>query len=488
MSAFVDQLITRQTPATSRNRSNIRGSVCLAELAQIQQVRPYLRCPNHPTAPVVSTVAPHGQTFRLRMTCAHECKHDVIGSSQGNSEGGPSSLVAKQLIFGCMSGNMSYGEYVLFCHALAVPSYSETYYKAYRSTSLRVFTSLWDAELIKYQKLAQKIGDRDVAVDATFDHKRDAENAIVTALSCFNAFIVGMACGSRQELQAKSTELEVLLSEQLLDEIIQSPLTLRSITHDEHQGVIKAFERKRHLLPSGFKRNHDPWHKFKRLQKEFTERAQKAKISVTAIEECNLRLMAYVLSALQQYRGKPRDFAAVVLELPNKFVDYGDTVVSVLRSFLAEFLPPDTIGKFCADTDTSALEGFHAHHHQYIPKFRFYHLYRERTAFHNLLWNSRRLEVFLAKEENEQWLPMVSELDILREHEFLRRAQLELGLAVSTPIRRRYKATAPHDSDNDDSASEDSEGDVDFSGLTSDVPTLPNFFTPPHIVGRRSNR
>lgn len=91
----------------------------------------------------------------------------------------------------------------------------------------------------------------------------------MTLMSNDNGFIVCSRVGSKTELRVPSSKLEVALCTQAVVSIASSALKVASITHDEHGEVIKMLEEKRSSFPEGFRRQHDRWHKFKRLSKEF---------------------------------------------------------------------------------------------------------------------------------------------------------------------------------------------------------------------------
>jgi len=94
-------------------------------------------------------------------------------------------------------------------------------------------------------------------------------------------------------------------------------------------------------------------------------------------------------------------FKEVIYSLHLKFGLYGSNVQDAIKAFFVNFLPEDAseLNVFCADTSTSALEGFHFHHHQDIPKSRSYIKYQERVFQHDLLWNENRLAAAL--EDND---------------------------------------------------------------------------------------
>jgi len=145
-----------------------------------------------------------------------------------------------------------------------------------------------------------------------------------------------------------------------------------------------------------------------------------------------------------QYAGNVEGFTTFVRTLPQKFAAADPTLVALISEFLTDFLPPDTISKFCAKESTSRLEGYHSHHHAFQPKFRYFNkYYRERTYLHNLLWNTSRLSALQKKKEIE--VPR----GLLQGKDFLRELQRKLGLLVVSkekqrkPWQRRTPPTAP---------------------------------------------
>jgi len=83
-----------------------------------------------------------------------------------------------------------------------------------------------------------------------------------------NGFIVCSRVGSKSELGLPSSKLEAAVSKTVIEELLKGTLRVASITHDEHSEVISVIEALRSQFPEYFKRQHDRWHKFKRLHLE----------------------------------------------------------------------------------------------------------------------------------------------------------------------------------------------------------------------------
>jgi len=81
------------------------------------------------------------------------------------------------------------------------------------------------------------MNDSDAEMDASYSQRRMAEHFFVSLLTDKHHLIVSSAVGSRTELEPTSLRLELEQSTRTVLAISQSPLKLRSITHDEHQGV-----------------------------------------------------------------------------------------------------------------------------------------------------------------------------------------------------------------------------------------------------------
>jgi hypothetical protein len=328
--------------------------------------------------------------------------------------------------------NATEADYNRFCRALTLSPSCATMQKNMRTTSFKTLHKIWEKEEPKYQKLCQAIKDVDLQMDGTFSQRRHAEHGLVTLLSNENHFIALSVVGSRKELHKSSQGLELELSTRAVVAIAVSPLHPTSITHDEHAAVTLMLESH---MPAGCCQFHDGWHRLRNLGKYLPPLLEKAGLSKPEADDLARKVMMLLNSAYHTCSGDVAKFLDALDTIPGSFPSESTGVRETIKTFLSKNFPRDSARKYIGKTNTSALEGFHGHHHQFVVKARFVQFYRERTSVHNLIWNAARLRDFLKRNPTTTALPS----DILQGDDWIRAGQKALGLVVLSVDDKKMK-------------------------------------------------
>ena len=155
-------------PQENHNTVSFSASVCLAQLSQLQQLAAFTRCPLHGDASTAQ-FTPSGQTFKFVLKCPKGCHHELLGSESqeiplaadtGKRLRMSSTKVSNQLLLGALLAGLSHTEYSNICHGLCLPPLGETYFKNFRSWSLKEAGNIWETQEPLYQQLCQDLDDR----------------------------------------------------------------------------------------------------------------------------------------------------------------------------------------------------------------------------------------------------------------------------------------------------------------------------------------
>jgi len=433
----IESLLANNKESTFVPRSSSTpAAVALVEMDKMKELMPLLCCPTHNTT-LKCTLSCRGMSPHIKGECPERgCdgfvfwgteQHDVEDDSSRKNPVYSKSRVSNQLAFALTTMNATEGDRERFCKSLGAQVLSKTYFENFRSRALHEIASVWEEQEPLYQELAQTVGDRHLEMDGSYSQRRNAQHCFVTMFTSQYHLIVLSACASKKELNLSSQGLELELCTMAVTAMLKCPLQVKSITHDEHAGVTKMLLEMAAQLPEGFEQRHDGWHRKKFVAKFLPSYLEALKLKKNHVDDIVNKTLMYLNSAFHAYAGDITGFAKALREIPSCFPNEEERTRTRIAQFLKEYFPEDQLFMYVSDTNTSDLEAFHGHHHQFVDKARFFYMYKERTYLHNLMWNSVRLEELIDKlGEEHVTLPE----GLLRRDDWIRAAQRRLGLVI----------------------------------------------------------